>query len=59
MTNERNPHLGSTLDKLLEEDGALADTHAIAIRRVLAWQVGQTMSSIGFSRHTLFPSYTP
>ena len=29
MTDGRNPHLGSTLDELLEEDGLLADARAV------------------------------
>ena len=50
MTNRRNPHLGSTLDDLLQEDGSLADAHALAVKRVLAWQVGQTMSDLRISK---------
>lgn len=50
MTDERNPHLGSTLDQLLEEDESLADAHAIAVKRVLAWQVGRTMSDLRISK---------
>ncbi|MDE0691654.1 MAG: helix-turn-helix transcriptional regulator [Gammaproteobacteria bacterium] len=50
MTNARNFHLGSKLDELLEEDGALADAHAIAVKRVLAWQVGQTMAEMDISK---------
>ena len=50
MTNGRNPHLGSTLDELLEEDGALADAHAIAVKRVLAWQVDKTMSDLRITK---------
>ena len=50
MSNSGNPHLGSTLDELLEEDGTLADAHAIAVKRVLAWQVGQTMSRLRISK---------
>ena len=50
MTNGRNPHLGSTLDELLDEDGSLADAHAIAIKRILAQQVGQTMSDLRISK---------
>ena len=50
MTNGRNPHLGSTLDDLLEEDGSLADAHAIAVKRVLAWQVGQSMTDLCISK---------
>ena len=49
-TNGSNPHLGSTLDELLEEDGTLADVHATAVKRMLAWQVGQTMSDLRISK---------
>ena len=34
----------------LAEDELLADAHAIAVKRVLAWQVGQTMSDLHISR---------
>lgn len=50
MTNRQNPHLGSTVDGLLEEDGSLADAHALAVKRVLAWQVGQRMSDQRISK---------
>ncbi len=40
---KQNPHIGSSLDDLLEEDGMLAEAHAIAIKRVLAWQLSQMM----------------
>lgn len=42
-----NPHIGSSLDELLEADGILAEVSAIAIKRVLAWQVAQEMSNGG------------
>jgi hypothetical protein len=45
-----NPHIGSALDELLEEDGILAEVSAIAIKRVLAWQVTQEMSNLGLSK---------
>jgi antitoxin HicB len=48
MTN--NPYIGSTLDDLLEEDGTLAEVDAIAIKRVIAWQVAQAMESMNISR---------
>ncbi len=38
-----NPYIGSSLDDLLEEDGALAEINAIALKRVLAWQISQAM----------------
>ncbi len=38
-----NPHLGSTLNDLLEAEGTLAQTNALALKRVIAWQVSQAM----------------
>ena len=40
---DKNPHIGSTLDDLLDEDGILAEVSAIAIKRVLAWEIGKAM----------------
>jgi antitoxin HicB len=48
MTN--NTHVGSALDDLLAEDGILAEVNAIALKRVLAWQVLQEMQSRGLSK---------
>ena len=45
VTNTSNPHLGSTLDDLLEADGTLAEAEAVAVRRVLAWQIGETIAA--------------
>jgi len=43
-------HLGSSLDDFLIEDGLLAETNAIAIKRVLAWQVEQVMKEKKLSK---------
>ena len=40
----KNPHLGSALDDLLDEEGILAETSATAIKRVLAWEIKKTMA---------------
>jgi antitoxin HicB len=48
MTN--NPYIGSSLDDLLEEDGILAEVNAVALKRVLAWQVLQEMRNRGLSK---------
>lgn len=40
---KKNPRLGSTLDDLLREDGALEDVEARAQKRVLARQIEQLM----------------
>ena len=36
-----NKHLGSSFDNFLEEEGILAETNAVAIKRVVAWQIQQ------------------
>ncbi len=50
MSKERNAHVGSALDDLLEEEGLLAEAHAIAIKRTLAWQVSRTMAAEKLSK---------
>ncbi|MBI5427129.1 MAG: XRE family transcriptional regulator [Nitrospinae bacterium] len=36
--------IGSRLDDLLEEDGTLAVAEALAVKRVLAWQMKEAMA---------------
>jgi antitoxin HicB len=45
-----NSHIGSSFDDLLEEDGILAEVNAVALKRVLAWQVLQEMKNRGLSK---------
>ena len=45
-----NPHIGSSLDDLLEEDGTLAAVQDVAIKRVLAWQVENAMKERNMSK---------
>ena len=40
---KRNPHVGSTLDDLLREDGSYDAVQAIAVKRVLAFQLEEGM----------------
>src|ERR1700694_3529104 len=40
---KRNPHIGSSLDEFLAEDGILEETRTMAIKEVVAWQVQQAM----------------
>ncbi len=48
MTN--NSYIGSSIDDLLEEEGILAEVDALALKRVLAWQVFQEMKKRGLSK---------
>jgi hypothetical protein len=50
VSKDRNPHIGSALDDLLEEDGVLAEARAIAIKRTLARQVCRTMAEEKLSK---------
>jgi len=38
-----NKHIGSNFDDFLEEEGLLAEAEAVAIKRVIAFQVEQMM----------------
>ena len=45
-----HPYIGSSLDDFLKEDGILEEVEAIAIKRVLAWQVSQLMQEKGLTK---------
>ncbi|ACB00912.1 MULTISPECIES: XRE family transcriptional regulator [Cyanophyceae] len=51
-----NQRIGSSLDGLLEEDGILAEVNALALKRVLAWQLSQEMERQGLSRSQMAAS---
>ncbi len=40
---KKNKHLGSSFDSFLEEEGILEETHAFAMKKVLAWQLSEMM----------------
>ena len=42
---KRNQYIGSSLDDLLEETGELAEVNAVAIKRVIAWEIVQKMEA--------------
>ena len=43
-------HLGSDFDEYLEEQGALEETTAVAVKRVLAYQIAQAMKEQKLSK---------
>jgi len=45
-----NKHVGNSFDDFLEEEGLLAETEAIAIKRVIAYQVNELMKSQNMSK---------
>jgi antitoxin HicB len=48
-----NPHIGSSLDDLLQETGDLAEVEAVAIKRVIAWQVEEEMKRQHISKSAM------
>lgn len=39
----KNPHIGSSLDDFLKEEGILEETRAAALKEAVAWQVQRAM----------------
>ena len=50
---KRNLHVGSNFDDFLAEDGILEEATAVAIKRVVAWQVAEAMKARGFTKKAL------
>lgn len=49
MSND-NPHIGSSLDDLLEADGLLDEVSATAIKRSIALEIEAEMSKLGITK---------
>ena len=45
-----NPHIGSSFERFLAEQGILEETHDAATKRVLAWQIAQAMKDQGITK---------
>ena len=50
---KENPHIGSSFDEFLAEDGQLDEAAAVAVKRVIAWQIEQAMQAAGLNKSTL------
>lgn len=49
----RNKHIGSDFDAFLAEQGELGEATAVAVKRVLAWQIQQAMREAGVNKSAL------
>jgi antitoxin HicB len=45
-----NPHIGSSFNDFLKEEGIYEEAKTHAIKRVLAWQIEQAMKEQGISK---------
>jgi DNA-binding phage protein len=46
-------HSGSTFDSFLDEEGILEEVEAVAVKRVIAWQLAEAMKAGGISKKTM------
>ncbi|MEA2882338.1 MAG: hypothetical protein QOH32_1594 [Bradyrhizobium sp.] len=53
MTKKKNPHIGSSFDDFLKQEGIYEEVTALAIKRVLARQLDALMRKQGISRTEL------
>lgn len=49
----KNPHIGSSFDAFLEEDGTLDEINLIATKRVISWQIKQAMAEKNITKKAL------
>lgn len=49
----KNSHIGSNFDDFLAEEGMLDEATAVAIKRVIAWQIEQEMKVQKLTKTTL------
>ena len=50
MGSHDNPHIGSSLEDLLKEEGQFEEARATALKRVLAFQILQAMKEAGLTK---------
>lgn len=46
-------HVGSSFDDFLQEEGLLAEVSALALKRVLSWQIAQAMENQGLNKASM------
>lgn len=46
-------HIGSSLDDLLQQDGLLEHATAVAVKRVIAWQIEEEMKAQALTKTAL------
>jgi len=49
----RNTHVGSGFDAFLADQGELEEATAVAVKRVIAWQIQEAMQTAGVNKSAL------
>jgi antitoxin HicB len=50
---KKDRHSGSSFDDFLEEEGILEEVEAVAIKRVIAWQLAEAMRKSGTTKKAM------
>jgi antitoxin HicB len=50
MTKKKHPNVGSSLEDFLHEEGLTDSATAIAVKRVIAWQLQKAMTKHGLTK---------
>ena len=53
MSGERKGHIGLSFEDFLKEEGVYEETTAVAVKRVLAWQLEQAMAKKRMSKNQM------
>jgi DNA-binding Xre family transcriptional regulator len=53
MAKRKNKHIGSSFDDFLAEEGLLEGANAVALKRVIAWQIEHARKERGMSKAEL------
>lgn len=53
MSKKRNPHMGSSLDDFLKEEGTFEELQVQAIKEVVSWQLEEAMKKKQVSKARL------
>lgn len=51
--SDSNPHVGSSFDDFLTEEAMLEEVTAVAVKRVIAWQIGHEMKHQHLTKTTM------
>lgn len=49
----RRQHVGSSLESFLQEEGILEEATALAVKRIIAWQISHEMQAQNLNKTTL------
>ena len=49
----KNPHIGSSFEEFLQEEGIAEEVNTAAVKHVLAWQIEEAMKQQGISKNQM------